>query len=468
MALDNNTIIDQVRLHGSNDYQQRIPQASQVGMAEVGRVLDNFNLWGEFEKGLVNRIALTYFTDSSWSNPLAFLKRGKLEFGTTIQELALGMIKADVYDPFGKDLLRQNPSDVYSEFHEVNRKDKYLLTISHEEIKAGFLSAYGLNELVARKIDKMIMSDNYDEYVAILNQIYDAVAREEVYNVHVPFADNEAPTEAELKRLSVALRTISKKMTIAPTARYNSRGVPTVSQKSDLVVITTPEVIANLDVSVLADAFNIDRTDISDRVIEVNELPYGVHALICSKEWFVIADRLLEVRDFNNGSNLTNNYWLHHWQVISRSPFAQVVSFGNGVVSEVPRQSITLTDLEARFLNKELEEVLEFSYAELSDDDGDYKPVAQLDVISTGTVSPSNKKFIVPNSYTSEILVSDAEGAPVKTTSRTYIDRLGKLYVQEGLEAGSTITVEVKSAYVNPSVDAETSDITATATITVK
>ena len=293
MALDNTTILDQIMLQGSNDYQQRVPDASQAGMAAVGKAIDDNRLWGEFEKGLINRIATAFFTVKTWNNPLGFLKKGLLEYGTTVQEIALGMVKADVYDPFGRDLLRQKPADVYSAFHELNRQDKYLLTISREELKAGFLTPNGLSEIVSRKIDRLIMSDNYDEYLAILEQIYIAMAKKEVFNVNVSFADEKAPTEAELKALSTAVRTYGKKMTIAPTSLYNAAGVPTVNSKDELMFITKPEIIANLDVNVLADAFNIDRADFVNRVVEVNELPYGVHGLLVSVEWFVIMDRLI-------------------------------------------------------------------------------------------------------------------------------------------------------------------------------
>lgn len=468
MALDNNTILDQIMLHGSNDYQQRVPDASQATLAEVGKAIDDHRLWGEFEKGLINRIATAFFTVKTWNNPLGFLKKGMIEYGTTIQEIALGMIKADVYDPFGRDLLRQKPADVYSAFHEINRKDKYLLTVSREELKAGFLSPNGLSEIVSRKIDRLIMSDNYDEYLAILEQVYIAMAKNEVFNVNVSFADEANPTEAELKALSTAARTYGKKMTIAPTALYNAAGVPTVNDKDELMFITKPEIIANLDVNVLADAFNIDRADFVNRVVEVNELPAGVHALLVSVEWFVIADRLIEIRDFENGSNLTTNYWLHHWQVISRSPYAQAVAFSNQVSSTVPVVNVELTDLELGFLNLELESTSSFEYGKGENEDGDYPHVAYLDVVSTGTVSPSNDEVQVPSAYTvEEVLVADSLGAPVKKTSRTYVDRLGKVYVQEGLESGSTITVNIRSAYVNPSVDPEVSDITASAILTV-
>ena len=464
MALNNNTIVDQVKVYGSNDFQQRINEASQNGMAGIVNFLDETNRWGEFEQGLINRIGKVFFTDASWDNPLAFLKQGMLPFGTTVEEIALGLIEDTGYDPNGTDLLKQEPSDVYSAFHEINRKAKYPLTISHQELKNAFLSEFGLNELVARKLTKLVQSDAYDEYRAILNLITDADAKGDMFRVKTSFADAENPSDVELKKLSVKIRTYAKKMALAFTTLYNAKGIPTVSKKEDLVLITTPEVIAALDVSVLADAFNLDRADFASRVIEVDELPEGVYAVLADKSLFVIIDRLFQIEEFRNGANLTTTYFFHHHQVISRSPYAQAVVFGEAEGDSVPVVNVDLTGLTAKFVNEDGETITTVNSEEFSQGNS----VAVLDVDAVGTITPGNRNVKLPNVHTTEIVLSDAEGNALRKTSRTYIDRLGKLYVQEGLAAGTVITVDVKSGYVNPSTSEGVSDIKTTVELTVE
>ena len=39
MAVDNATILDKVRLKGTDDYQQRVPSATQTGVANTARYL---------------------------------------------------------------------------------------------------------------------------------------------------------------------------------------------------------------------------------------------------------------------------------------------------------------------------------------------------------------------------------------------------------------------------------------------
>ena len=62
MAVKNSTILDQVWLSATNDYQQRIPRASQEGVTKVAKALFqpmNRNYYNEFVNALINRIGLT-------------------------------------------------------------------------------------------------------------------------------------------------------------------------------------------------------------------------------------------------------------------------------------------------------------------------------------------------------------------------------------------------------------------------
>ena len=58
-----------------------------------------------------------------------------------------------------------------------------------------------------------------------------------------------------------------------PTETYNSAGVKQWSERNQLIYITTPEEQAELDVEVLANAFNMAKADVNVRVIVVDELP---------------------------------------------------------------------------------------------------------------------------------------------------------------------------------------------------
>lgn len=53
----------------------------------------------------------------------------------------------------------------------------------------------------------------------------------------------------------------------------------------------------------------------------------GVQAFLTTKDFFVIADTSLETTSEFNPVSRQTNFFLHHWEIISASPFAPIVKF---------------------------------------------------------------------------------------------------------------------------------------------
>ena len=69
------------------------------------------------------------------------------------------------------------------------------------------------------------------------------------------------------------------------------------------------------------------------RVIPVPAEQMGIdkaQAILTTKDFFVIADNLLENTSQPNPVSLGTNYFLHHWEVISTSLFVPAVMFWTG------------------------------------------------------------------------------------------------------------------------------------------
>ena len=100
----------------------------------------------------------------------------------------------------------------------------------------------------------------------------------------------------------------------------------TWTPRENQILLIRSDVDASTDVEVLAKAFNMDKTNFLERKIVVDTFgDADVLCVICDENIFEVRDDLYQVRSFDNGSNLTTNYWLHHWETISLS------LFGNGV-----------------------------------------------------------------------------------------------------------------------------------------
>src|SRR5699024_12701557 len=90
---------------------------------------------------------------------------------------------------------------------------------------------------------------------------------------------------------------------------------------------------ATIDVDALAGAFNVERSTLAGRQVTIPQEQFGLdgaQAILTTKDFFVVADQILENTSAENPVGLTTNYFLHHWPVISQSRFAPAVLFHTG------------------------------------------------------------------------------------------------------------------------------------------
>lgn len=459
MATKNSTILDQIWLAGTDDYQQRVPRASQRGVTGVAETLFapmNRQYYNQFVNTLVQRIGLTVVRELAWDNPLAQFKRENLLFGQTIQEVANKLIRAHGYDIEDGNLFEVNRPESEVAYHSVNRKDRYDISVNEDELRGAFTTPDGLSKYVASIMAIPQTSDQYDEYQIMKKLFAEYDARDGgFYKQHV----DAVADEATAKTLLANVRAYTGKMGFL-SSLYDKAGVPVYAKPENMVLFTTPEISANIDVHALAGAFNVSLADVQTRVVLLDEFPMpNTQAILASRDIFMSADYLFQVENFYNQKTLTNNYYLHHWGVYSMSPFMPAVEFTTGESTTPETITMTLTGLNLATANSKGETVEQGNVY-----DGE---TYHLVPSTTGTVDPANSNVEVkPDSMTYEITATDAEGTAVALNSRTYIDRNGNLKVQKNLKANTKLAIKGTTTYINPSTGAK-SDLTATTEFTV-
>lgn len=455
MALVNSVIAEKIWLEAGNDYQQRIPNPTINSLEATWRALfkpGNNAYLNQFMDVLVNRIAYTYVHTMEWQNPLVVFKRQKLNYGATTQEIALNWVKAHAYKDDVESLLRLHRPEGDVVYHTQNRMDKYPISIVLPELKNAFLDDYGLNRLVAGIMQTPVNSDNYDEYRIALNLL---ATYEDAYGFY-KYPLSAVPTdEATGKEFLTAVRTLVGMLQF-PSARYNaaSVSVPVFAKPSELVLLVTPAVAASLSVEVLSSIFHVEMAEVNVRQILVDEFPIpNVVAMLTTEDFFIMQDTLYENTSFWNAETLTTNYFLHHWEIISASPFVPAILFtvgGDGTTVPTVKQTVTGITLTGADTAEAGENV-------------------QLTVNLTGTLAPVHDGVAVePDAATFSVAATDGGETPKVVEldpMSTYVDKFALLHLADDLPAGTVVTVTATSAYVNPS--AATTHYTASHAVTV-
>lgn len=469
MAETNATILAKTWLAGTNDYQQRIPDPTQHGIdATIGALLDpmNNNYYNQFIDMLIVRIGDTYIHGDRWNNPLAVFKKSRLMYGGTVQEIIPKWIRAHSYIDDAEDVFKMARPDVAAWYHSQNRQDRYDITINRDELRTAFAEEYGLNQLVAKILDVPMNSDEYDEYQIMKNLIGIYENKWGHFKVQVSAPTNESTAKALLK----LFRVYRRKLTF-PTTIYNSgqlKDVPVFAKPSELVLFITPEVEASIDVDALAVLFNMEKADIQQRIIVLDEFPIaGAQALLTTDDYFMCRDTEYTNTSIYNPKTLGVNYFLHHWGIYSISPFVPAILFTTAAGTSVPTITQALTAISG-------------SIADSTPAPGD---ITQISVTLTGTLTEGSDTYsgdaiqLAPEAVTYDVAVTRStttgEGESAVTTTeainspRTYVDRLGKLHVDSELLDGDVITIGLTSTYINPSgsTTALTNSVTATVTV---
>lgn len=100
----------------------------------------------------------------------------------------------------------------------------------------------------------------------------------------------------------------------------------------------------------LASVFQLDKAEAAYRTIEVPELPVpNAFALLTTDSFFVCNDYVYANESFYNPQTLATNYYLHHWEVVSASPFVPAILFTTdaGTTVSTLTQAVTGVNITA-------------------------------------------------------------------------------------------------------------------------
>lgn len=400
-------IINAIRNSSSDTFQNYVPLASADNIADVGHgILINQTIQNEFITSLVDRIGLVVIRTMSLQNPLKKFKKGSMTQGRTIEEIFTDITKAKKYDPYDAEttVFRRTIPNVKTLFHERNRQDFYEQTIQDDSLKSAFTSWGNFEGFISSIINAIYNSAEVDEfeYMKLLVDNYYSKGLFTIVPVTKP--NTETATRDFIKKL----RATVGRMTLPSGSRdYNSLAVRTRSDIDDLHLIIDANLQAEIDVDVLARAFNMDKTNFLGHVTVIDGFAStGLEAVLIDKDWFMVYDNLQKLETIRNPKGLYWNYFYHVWQTLSVSRFANAVAFVSGAVAPVTQVIVDPTILAIKPGG-----TFEFTAYVRSNDNVDHDVVwavtgSQGTTVQAGTTINADGKLTVASNQTGQLLVT--------------------------------------------------------------
>lgn len=359
-------IVNAIRNNNSNYYKDYVPPITDVSeLKQIGKIImDVPALQNEFLSALINRIAIVRITSKMFDNPWSRFKKGYLEYGEVIEEVFVDLTRVFEFDPQTAEdtLFKRVPPDVRAAFHVMNYQKFYKVTIERQRLAKAFLSASGMNDLITYIMTSIYTSASYDEFLTMKYMLGRNILNGRLYPVEIPAVtkDNMTDIVAEVKGISNLIE--------FPNRLYNPAHVFQHTAKADQYLIINAKFDAQMDVNVLASAFNMSKAEFMGQRVLVDsfgsldnerlaelfaddpnyvaitaEEAEALDALplcLVDENFWMIYDNLNEFREVENGQGLYWNYFYHQWKTFSTSPYSNAILF----VPETPSiTSVTVT-----------------------------------------------------------------------------------------------------------------------------
>lgn len=342
-----------IRANSSEAFVNVVPAGTKDNIQTISNILFNDAyqpMLNEFVTNLINRIALTIVRNKSFNNPLAIFKKGSVPLGTDIQDIYENPAEAEAYEYSNTamaKLLTITDPDTHVAYYRRNRKDLYTKTITREGLQGAFVSWEKFEDYISA-ITTSLYSGNYISEFNYTKQLVDGAYDNGKVIVETVSAVTDAATAKAFVKKARALYSKLK----FPSSNYNAYSkfsgakgtITTWTDEDRIVLIVKSDVMAEVDVEVLAAAFNIDSAKLMGRIVEVDSFENDeIQAVLCDEAWLQIYDNILRFDEFYNARVMAWNEYLHAWGTFAICPFANAVVLATA--QPKPATAISVSDV---------------------------------------------------------------------------------------------------------------------------
>lgn len=336
-------------------YHQYIPVIDQnTDISKFGQPILDSNLqpvYNEFFH-LLKRIAFVAINTKNFRNPLTQLEGDNLPLGYAGENLYASPADSVAFNcnDFAG-LLQKYDAKVATEYLTVNMDLQYKVSLTREKIRTAFTSWGDLENFVNGIINTLYNGAAIDSF-RFTKQLIPSAFKDG--RVQYEIVD-EPTTDSKAKAFIKTCRKLYTNFQL-PSTKYNAwkkyggkdaEPITTWSNPEDIVVMIRSDVDAEVDVEVLAAAFNMDKADFMGRVIVVDDFDLydnqgtkvfdgsAILGAICDKSFFKIRVQDYAMDEFYNANSRSWTYFLNVVKMYNTSLFANAVV----LATEAPAES---------------------------------------------------------------------------------------------------------------------------------
>lgn len=277
-------MVNKIRQNAPDAYKMAVPYVKDGDGIQVlaNPLFTNELVYNTFYTGITNMIYKTVFTTNAvFRNPLEVLKKGNVELGYDIREIANDLLEEHNYqltDSLLADVLKLDAPTVMQCIHRVNRQVYFKVSITMAEMELAVTSWDDLANMFVQKAELLYNSNYVQEFEWAKDLLRMGVQNGLTPREEITEVTSESTGKALVKSIKNAV-TDFKYPSVEYTGIYNktagATGLKVWAEPSRTVLVIPSRLLNELDTDVLAVAFNVDKLAFkTERVFEVDTLGY--------------------------------------------------------------------------------------------------------------------------------------------------------------------------------------------------
>ena len=276
----------------------------------------------EFLTTVVNKIGRQEWSSKAYSNPLARFKKGFISHANEIEELYVQRVAGLTQDKAGETTLKRVKPTVKTLYHTQNFGKCYTVTISDKQVRQAFQAEDGVKRLSDEILAQQHSGVEYDEFVEMKKAISSfATALPSTAKRTITDVTDGATAKALVKQIKKDIAKMQFRST--NYCKYEQH-----TKADDIVLFLHVDYESEIDVELLANAFNMDKAQIPARVVFVDGFTdTKLKAVVMDYNAIKVYDTLYNNESQRNAQGMYTNYHLNVEKIISYSSLFNGASY---------------------------------------------------------------------------------------------------------------------------------------------
>ena len=275
----------------------------------------------EFLGTIVEKIGRQQYSSKAYLNPLARFKKGFISNASEIEEIYVARVQGVSQDYEGADTLKRVKPNITTQYHKQNYGKCYTATVTDQQVRRGFTSDGGVKRIADEILTQLQTGYEYDEYIAMRDNFCDLIEGTPAKRT-ITAITNQTTAKEFVKKVKKDIAKMKFRNTEFATVERNCK-------PSDLILVLRTGILAEIDVELLATAFNVSKTDLDAMVVEVDDFPghSKVQGMLLETDALMVFDTLYNIEPQRNAKGMFTNHHLNVEKIISTSNMYNVAVY---------------------------------------------------------------------------------------------------------------------------------------------